>query len=297
MALTPYDLVSLSVFLYLKGETERIQTARESRRGRLIAGKYEDEAGSGIIDDFNDDGDDGALTLDDLGGNIEPFHLRNEREAGTFDEQGYFVQSKEQVAETRDAWLDSIDESAGTKTSHSKAKVAAEEREKFWTAVDAGITGPDQPVENYLYRLYRKLQPGESAREAMDRFLGKKPVSAPSGFKSAIRARKQEAASSSSSQGPKDMLSFNALAETTDALSALGFHDILTDSREAVLARLAKISVEYKWMNPEADKQVFGPFSFVTLLQWDQQGCFRENPIVVRQSASLEEYRNFPPPL
>lgn len=280
-----------------KGETERIQSARESRRSRLIEGNYEDGPGSGIIDDFNDDKEDEAHSFDDSGGIIEPFHLKNEREAGTFDEQGFFVQSKEQVAETRDAWLDSIDESAATKPSNEKAKLAVDEREKFWTAVDAGNTGPDQPVENYLYRLYRKLQPSESAREAMDRFLAKRPLSAPSGFKSTIRARKKEAASSSASEGSKDMLSFNALAEATDALSAIGFHDILTDSREAVFARLAKISMEYKWMNPEADQQVFGPFSFVNLLQWDQQGCLRDNPIVVRHSASMEEFRTFPPPL
>ena len=46
---------------------------------------------------------------DNSGVPIEPFHLRQEREAGFFDEEGNYVAFKDEV---EDAWLDSLPKGA-----------------------------------------------------------------------------------------------------------------------------------------------------------------------------------------
>lgn len=228
---------------------------------------------------------------------LEPFNLNDEREQGTFDEDGSYVQSREQAEELRDAWFESIQ---GTESADTidKAKRSAEERDRFWSAVEAGETGPTEASQIYLYRIVRMLRPNETPRNAMDRFLGR-PVggvfSNEPRFKSTIKKKNQAKQEDSNSQhGVKDMVSFDEITEATDALVARGMESILNDTREVIQRRLYDISMEYKWESAQ-DEQVYGPFSFKALIDWQAQGIFKANPIFARQAGSNATWDRFPP--
>ena len=223
---------------------------------------------------------------------LEPFHLRNEKEEGSLDEEGNFSQTREQLAESRDAWLDTIDESRPD-SSLDKSRAAAEKREEFWNSVEAGSIGPLESTENLLYLLIRRLTPGETPRSAMDRYLGR--VTSSKGFKSTIKAKRGNGSGDNGSTGVKDMPSFEAVTELTDSLVAKGIHDVLVEPRERLQGRLGKLQFEYRWKTVD-NSEIYGPFSFEALLNWDRQGCFTANPIQVRYSGTNSHWRDFKAP-
>jgi hypothetical protein len=106
--------------------------------------------------------------------------------------------------------------------------------------------------------------------------------------------RKQEKDNRSNvgSVSTKDVALFESITEASDALIAIGLHNILQESREALQDRLDKFKFEYKWKGGD-DGEVFGPFNLQSLAKWNDQGCFNHNPILVRHYGSNQPWIEF----
>lgn len=229
---------------------------------------------------------------------MEPFSLKNEEASGSIDAEGNFVQTKEQQIEERDPWLDTVDEDASVKCVEmmEKSRKNAELTFQYWSSAEQGNIGPDEPPDNYMLKLVKLLRPCETPRSAMERCLGKTHTSGtiPS-FKSTVKAkRKTEKPTLTTNE--KDLAAFESITEATDALTAIGFHSILQESREFLQERLRKIVYEYIWKD-QRDSEIFGPFSLQALLEWNKQGCFNTHPIQVRYAGSKFPWRDFSPPM
>ena len=224
-----------------------------------------------VEDDVEDDSEDDMPGLDLVseGGDSEDGK----------DEDGTLISSDDE----QDAWLEDLDAS---EAAMSGVKI----RTEFWDSVEKGVVGRLAFLELYLARIHSILLPKESARDAMDRLLGR-PKPRDSSFKLSIKAvRKTAPPSSSTSSIPmKDSATFDSLVEATDALTAMGVPGILTESRETILLRLTKIFVEYRWTGKE---EIHGPFAYSVLMHWQAQGCFKDNPIEIRHPKSNQPWRS-----
>eukprot|EP00887_Chlorella_sp_A99_P000952 scaffold5.g952.t1 len=104
---------------------------------------------------------------------IEPFHLKREREEGYFDEEGNYVELKEEEGEEEDAWADALTATkvdgewlARISRARDKAAAAAEEAE------EAEELDPES-VRQHKQALLELLLPGETVmpspvRQAFD---------------------------------------------------------------------------------------------------------------------------------
>jgi hypothetical protein len=222
---------------------------------------------------------------------VERLSMREEIRGGIIDSEGNIIQAKQN--EATDAWLDNaqtVDASA-----MEKARMQARARDEYWSSVESGSQGPIEPIENYLYKLEAILLPGETARVAMDRFLGKKPTGSGPAFKSAIRAKRKTAVTEQTFQ-EKDIKSFDHITEVCDALIAKGFHGVLTETKDRIAERLQKFRFEYRWKGHQ-DEQVYGPFLLQQLIAWNNEGCFNANPIEIRYAGSNQAWRDFISPV
>ena len=239
------------------------------------------------FDDADDAAELGVHAEDDF--RSEPRDMRDENDSD--DEEG-------RVGESTDAWLDTVDDRAGEATTESEAKAlrTVQQRETFWASVEAGAGGPSDPVEVYLIRVIRLLLTRETPRAAMDRFLGRESgVPARPVFKSTIKAKRKTDEPKVATSGVKDMESFERITEATDALVAVGLHEVLAESRERLQERLNQLPFEYRWKEKN-DDEVFGPFTYAALMAWNTQGHFKTNPIQVRHAkATSQHWRDFPP--
>jgi hypothetical protein len=198
---------------------------------------------------------------------------------------------EEEVAGSEEPWLDS---SEGFQYDVDKARKQAEIREAFWSSTERGSTGPERPPEYYLNALIESMNPGETPRSALDRLLGTRSSQRPVAHKSTIKARRnvKEEPSTASSNNQRDIISFNKVTEYCDSLVARGLHSVLEESREKLIQRLKIIQFEYRWKGKPGD-EIYGPFAFRQLIDWNNQGCFREYPIEVRYAKSNAAWREF----
>jgi len=229
---------------------------------------------------------------------VEPFNLKEEAASGSIDADGNFVQTKEQQLDERDAWLDSIDETPACVDANAmdKSRKNAEMTSNFWGSIEERAPGPDQPLEVYIWRVCSLLLDGETPRVAIARCLGVTSSSTGVPKKSTIRAKRKQGKESVSdpSVSCKDVSKFESITEATDALIALGIHDVLQLTREYLSTRLEKFKFEYIWKEKN-DGEIHGPFSFNVLMEWAKQGCFQAHPIQVRYAGTNLPWRDFSP--
>lgn len=223
---------------------------------------------------------------------VEPFNLKAEMREGIVDADGNMIEGKPVASEDRDAWLESLEVQGSDDNDLSKARENVRIRDEFWTSIEKGGTGPEKSVEFYLFSLINKLQPGETPRKAMDRFLGlTSEKSDKPAFKSTIKAKRlPKPVPSQSLDVQKDTKSFEEITEVCDSIVAKGLHTVLEETRERLIELLKLRKFEYRWMN-QSDGQVHGPYSFDQLMLWERQGSFTTNPIEVRYADSTQIWR------
>lgn len=220
---------------------------------------------------------------------IEPFRISSsDREGITLDDDN---DSREPVPERSEAWLEA---SENDQFDNERAAKQAAIRESYWKSVEGGSTGPERPVESYLYSVVKILLPRETPRMAMDRFLGVRNTgSSKASQKITIKARRSvKETTADSDVVVKDMGSFEKLTEDCDALVAQGLHSVLDESKESLQQKLSQLKFEYRWKEKQ-DSETHGPFSFEQLMTWQSQGCFAAHPIEVRYAQSSQRWREF----
>jgi len=274
----------------LKNDSEDEDVEIYSRRRRT-----EDEKSRSRWDNPNDSDNDEEYAVEHslieagTGARVEPFRITRSEHDQINEEED--INGTEAVPEQTEAWLEA---SENSQFDNQKAAKQAAIREAYWDLVEKGATGPDRPVESYLFSVLRTLQSQETPRKAMDRFLGIRGASSSRpAQKFSIKARRAAKDSASSSDGPvKDIESFNKLTEECDALVAQGIHSVLEETQEKLQSRLNHLRFEYRWKE-NRDSEVYGPFSFEQLHAWDSQGCFADHPIQVRYAQSSQRWRDF----
>ena len=146
------------------------------------------------------------------------------------------------VESDSDPWLDQIGNSCATVT------------------VVEPVLELEEFVEQYLFRIIQLLNPKETPKIAMDRYLGlKKSVPV---FKSTIKRKK--VSHDEATPGVVDKDSFDRLVESVDRLVGKGWPEILMETREDILKnKCGRIFLEY--LLP--DKSVSAPISMNILLE------------------------------
>ena len=118
---------------------------------------------------------------------------------------------------------------------------------------DAEKGPPVRFIEGYLCRIFAILETdSETPRGAMHRLL------------------------------KKDVGVWESLVEDLDGLVGLGFPEIMNEKKGDIGQRMKKLFFQYKTKN----NSIHGPFSLDILLGWERMGCFKENPIEVRMTAT-----------
>jgi hypothetical protein len=171
---------------------------------------------------------------------MEPFGVGNRAGQHSDDENGP-DENHQTVTESRDAWLDSVEEKLPLLINPDAARaqqLSVEARERYFD--DTVPTGPQVPLPILLTNIISLLQPKETPRRAMDRFLGRSSGVKPKFQLKGIRARKKDAVigEPAMQDSAKDMDSFTSTTEIVDALVSLGMAAALDEPRESFQGRL-----------------------------------------------------------
>lgn len=221
--------------------------------GRFTADSVREDQGC----DFDAPDRESAL---DFGYTIEPFNMRRENTEGHFDEDGMYIEHKEDMKKLRDAWLDTVDQGHATAKIDPKDvnKLSDEQKRLMDTAlVYEKITNDDEEevgemeppiaridVRPFVYELCVTLQPQETPSEAMRRL---KKGGETDGTFTIRKKRKTEKGDAQPVSAPSAASTTKApldrVTELCDVLLQQGMYDIYTTPRED-LATLLMVPAE-----------------------------------------------------
>jgi len=213
----------------------------------------------------NEEKEVGQNDLDKMeyfGNRIEPFHMKDDRETGTIHEDGFVEISKTKERQTRDAWLDSIDEIEDPKSKLAKrpAKDDLEDDDDDFDAKSDQL----EPKEKYhlTKELYNLLHPGETPNQALSRL---RPAQAKPQKKTQKNVRKKQLKTEENSEqhnlaegnnnnkegeiaenkeDEEKKKAFDRLVEICDSLCGNGYMEVYNDTRERVQNRFMRFEDE-----------------------------------------------------
>eukprot|EP01041_Mallomonas_annulata_P000475 gene475-886_t len=241
-----------------------------SKRQALVNDLDEDDDDQDVAalnDEVDGEEEEGRDKFNEIGEVIEPFNLRNEREAGHFDTNMNFVWKKERVEP--DAWLADMDEATMEK-SIGEAADAMKRKQALEASTEVSIQKPEMQLK---YELLKVLRPGENVLTAMRRLGGKKdsskmvkrrlpPARRNNGNNSNLTTEGVDMAVTQLSDVPNTK-AINELTDIADQLISL-YHM----SYEAIEASL------YMWEYKGQDGLVHGPYTTKQISEWRKQGFF-----------------------
>eukprot|EP00742_Colponemidia_sp_Colp-10_P006366 GILJ01006823.1.p1 GENE.GILJ01006823.1~~GILJ01006823.1.p1 ORF type:complete len:331 (-),score=72.64 GILJ01006823.1:186-1139(-) len=271
-----------------------MEARAQKRRKRTVAdSRYADKYDAAEVDleaiDVDEADPDFAYT--DSGVKVEPFNMTREMETGKFDGSGNYVETRRDVAEVRDAWLDEVDSGASwTAIKGESSQIATRKRlETVSTqqleddAVNASLDSNKLKEE-----LVSFLLPAESVSAALRR-LGalvpkhtkkrqRKPP-ADEHTESTEDAAVSTAATVATVVNEEEKR-FNRLTEICDLLLGNGFTDVYSATKESIVLQLAnRAAPVVRWQyRLEGDPTTYGPFTTAEMARWQSQGYFAADP-------------------
>mmetsp|Transcript_2182 Transcript_2182/g.5752 ORF Transcript_2182/g.5752 Transcript_2182/m.5752 type:complete len:405 (+) Transcript_2182:93-1307(+) len=201
------------------------QIKRAALRKKGGKGVADDDADVDMPEDVDQFEEDKAEVEQEGGVKIIPFSLQEERETGHFDEEGNYVEEKEN-RDDMDAWLDSaevVDEKL-LETIEARKKAEAEAEEAV--AKQAPVT--ERQLAAAKADLASHMLEGETVTRALKRIRGSDNRAAGSRGKSV----KDKTKAAGGEQAPNgDLALFERLTELVDMLFAEGETDIFTTTQ------------------------------------------------------------------
>jgi CD2 antigen cytoplasmic tail-binding protein 2 len=218
---------------------------------------------------------------------FEPFNLEKEMEEGHFDEAGYYVRKKDELA-IHDSWLNGI-----TRKDMEKARDAQEKQNKknneyqevkkdanqLWLEV-VNLLKPKETLTLALKRLGGTKEPAWKKKKSKQNTVLYTVIN----FKDNV---------------PRDVEKINQLTYLSDQLMSLGHFDIYDLNYEQIIDKLkqhgvvgndwtpgkpiqaiqngktnnqASVFYEFKWGSEGDD--IFGPYGSENMKSWQEQGYF-----------------------
>lgn len=290
--------------------------SEEQDSSRRFKAKHSLDSDEEEDDDKEDSKAYNILTEDDVEGQeedtidhdgeikITPFNLREEMEDGYFDSEGNYFERKEK--EIRDDWLDSVDWVKVKELQKGKDENMADSSDQFEDANEINTA-------EYLGKIVAILKPRETILSALRRLGGK-----PSSASDRLKAKKKKIDCSDAQVTEQSKENLLKLTELADGLLNSGEFDIYQATYEKLQYRLkalaeqpvddddaleaaynsksdaeekksattaASASVDnevywqYKWDN-DKKSELFGPFSSSEMLDWTDQGYFKDGVLV-----------------
>jgi len=206
---------------------------------------------------------------------MEPFNLRQEREEGYFDRSGHYVENRFEKG-VQDAWLEEYDEKWAKKFKAQRKNTSEQGTTNAKEGGDDEQPASKGPADTVKLKkkLVSYLNEKENTLAALRRYSAKGPA--------------------------RDMDKFNTLTECADELLSLGFGDIYSDSKERIAAEIKEDELELQnegkprgvpvvWEYKLKDGTTFGPYSSQDMAQWQGQGYFSGENVLVRQVKQDED--------
>ncbi|KXN74815.1 hypothetical protein CONCODRAFT_76686 [Conidiobolus coronatus NRRL 28638] len=227
---------------------------------------------------------------------IEAFNMKGDMELGNFDENDNFVWKQKDENSHHDSWMNGI-----SRQEMEKAKKAQEkkERKSMEQAQKSDKKSSFQKSSDIKLELIKLMKPGETILSVLSRLKVKKPK-----FNTSKKSKAAESESSEDIEEKKKTI--EKITELTEKLIDKGELDIYsarfedlarTLKNERVLSatwkhgdptdKQSQTLYEYKWK--EVD-EVYGPYSYHDMVQWNQQGYF-EAGILIRQFESGDSFK------
>lgn len=249
---------------------------------------------------------------------ITPFNLKEEMDDGYFDSEGNYFLKKEK--EIRDDWLDSID---WGKVQEKDNKTTDEKMESSDQFEDASKIN----TAEFLQKIVAILKPGETILSAIRRLGGKtKSLSASAKLK-AKKQKQQASEPQDNEENKKQLLSLTELADTLLQGGDFGIYQDTYEKLQYKLKKVTEeakklddddeleavfrqsegkaeekpqassgskniadddgVYWQYKW-DDSKNAEIFGPFTSSEMLDWTEQGYFKDG-VLVRKLADKNE--------
>lgn len=249
----------------------------EAKRARRLKRKVGDEAES-------DTHIDNTTSLAVEGIEIEPFHMKQEREDGSgFFDGDTYVFRKRDTEDEPDAWLDSLSDS---KEAFAEKTRSEDDSSKASSDNDMNILSPEE--------LYAKIIPlvsdTETVMQALVRYgnlIKRKPFKRHNGSKSTAKDTSSPADDTAATEATQmAQTALNDLTEAANALLLKGQVDIYQKTRNDLIQLLPeddtggdeqeasdKPVVQWEYEGSQ-DKQIHGPYATAHMRGWIQSGYF-----------------------
>jgi CD2 antigen cytoplasmic tail-binding protein 2 len=251
----------------------------EAKRARRLKRKVGDEAET-------DTHIDNTTSLAAEGIEIEPFHMRQEREDGSgfFDGDTYVFRKRDTEAEP-DAWLQNLSES---KEAFAEKTGSDDDSSKASSTNDMDTMSPQE--------LYAKIIPlvsdTETVMKALVRYgnlIKRKPFKRHNGSKATVKDSSSPANDTAANEATQmAQTALNDLTEAANALLLKGQVDIYQKTRNDLIQLLPeddtgaggdeqeasdKPVVQWEYEGSQ-DKQIHGPYATAHMKSWIQAGYF-----------------------
>eukprot|EP00743_Colponemidia_sp_Colp-15_P002550 GILK01002765.1.p1 GENE.GILK01002765.1~~GILK01002765.1.p1 ORF type:complete len:326 (-),score=61.92 GILK01002765.1:157-1092(-) len=277
-----------------------MEARAQKRRKRDVAdSRYADKYDAAEVDleEANVDEADPDFAYTDSGVKVEPFNMTREMEMGKFDGSGNYVETRRDVDEVRDAWLDEVDSGASwTAIKGESSQIATRKRLETVNAqqlADETLNG-GLDSSKLKEELVSFLLPAESVAAALRRLGALVPKHTKK------RQRKRPADEHKEDAEPTNVSSartvptvineeekrFNRLTEVCDLLLGNGFTDVYAATKESIVLQLAnRAAPVVRWQyRLEGDPTTYGPFTTAEMARWQAQGYFSaEAPTLVQE--------------
>lgn len=205
---------------------ESLITAAQTKRAASRKQRKDAAADTDLVDDVEVAEED-LQAEDEDAQQFEPFNLKQEREEGSFDDGGFYVEKKGDE-DVEDAWLNSEE----AKVVSDKVRKQIEEREKKAAAEDEARALSARQIGQLQGEIAGLMQPGETVTRALKRLGGgsKRPPAS-------RRSKKQ--GEDDSSMGDKEGVNaarrlIERLTEAASLLLQNGELDIYSATKEAL---------------------------------------------------------------
>lgn len=260
--------------------------------------------------------------MDDMGFEMDSFHMKNEMASGRFDEEGNYIANAKDPHAEHDKWLAGNYSRKGIRS----AKEAKERREKEARAKEKGQENAELDEDECMMKLAELMDKGESVLEALQR-LGV-----------AVKKAQKSQAGKHAEQQPgvrEDLDQLTSLSSTL--MSKFGRLNVYEETYENLLRVVRRSGLVretwdpaasrtasnggtengasqteqehdmrqfvYKWSpaylaatsaSPEPDVQIFGPYPASDLEAWHSSGYFGDaGERVLLQEAGVQGWKRW----
>ena len=224
----------------------------------------------------------GDERFNDAGEVIEPFNLRDERDAGHFDENMNFVFKKDKGE--IDAWLADMDEAAMEQSIGEAAKALKLRHEKQEEADRIASNRMKRSEMELKMELLKIMNPGETVVQTMRRMSGKTTTTKTNSGnawggknntqKKSVVAVGSSAGSSSSSkeEARAQRAVVDQITDLVDELLSYGLTGVYEMTYEALEASAVR------WEYRGQDGAIHGPYTSQEIAGWKAAGYFTGDP-------------------